>query len=414
MRLHRLFFFFLLYLIPVQLGYHFWPKFSYIYGLRIDYLSPTIYLTDILVFFILGLWLAERFNFFLKSESSKFNFSVKNLRLFLFFVFLAVNCLLAQNQGAAIYKLVKIVELFLLGFYISKNNYSLDAIRCPLSWTVIYSSLIAVAQFIKQSSLGGVFYWLGERNFNFGTLGIAKGNFLGHFLLRPYATFSHPNALAGFILAAFILSTPFVYKKNKLFFFFYFLLFSFTLFLSFSRSSWLAGLLIILLLTARLKRLRIMFFGLTIFLLIVLLANSPIFSEESFSQRIELNKISLHLIKQNPIIGVGLNNFVVHLPKFQQGKILWLQPVHNIYLLIASETGLMGLLIFLWFLISTFKKLTAHLLAGKVDGYQLAIALIAILFTGFFDHYWLTLQQNQMLFALVLGLIWEVKKNKNS
>jgi hypothetical protein len=32
--------------------------------------------------------------------------------------------------------------------------------------------------------------------------------------------------------------------------------------------------------------------------------------------------------------------------------------------------------------------------------------LLAIIFTGFFDHYWLTLIQNQLLFVLILGLAW--------
>jgi len=40
----------------------------------------------------------------------------------------------------------------------------------------------------------------------------------------------------------------------------------------------------------------------------------------------------------------------------------------------------------------------------------LLIALSAILLIGFFDHYWFTLQQSQLLFSIVLGLIW---RNKN-
>ncbi len=57
--IHKILFLILLAFLPVQLGRHFWPKWSYVMGLRIDYLSPTIYLTDILVFLILFLWLVE-------------------------------------------------------------------------------------------------------------------------------------------------------------------------------------------------------------------------------------------------------------------------------------------------------------------------------------------------------------------
>jgi len=407
MKLHQKLFFLLVLLLPLQLGRHFWPEWSYVMGLRVDYLSPTIYLTDILVFLILGIWILENSKFQNPKSNPPAGGQTSKSVFFLaaFFVFLFANCLLAQNQGAAFYKLLKIIEFFLLGLYVVRNNYELRITDYGLTLAVIYSSLLALAQFIKQSSLGGIFWWLGERSFNSGTPGIAKGDFFGHLLLRPYATFPHPNVLAGFVLVAFILSAPFAYQKNKLFFTFYFLLFTFTIFLSFSRSAWLVGLLIVLLLITRLKRLRVTGFGLALFLLLALLIKSPIFSEESFSQRMELNKISFQIIKQNPFVGIGLNNFIVNLPKLQQGQILWLQPVHNIYLLVATETGIIGLIIFLWFLFLTFRRLfTYH--------FSLFASLTAILLLGFFDHYWLTLQQTQLLLVIVLGLIWSNKRSK--
>ena len=36
-------------LLPTQLGKHFWPGWSLISGIRVDYLAPTIYLVDIIV-----------------------------------------------------------------------------------------------------------------------------------------------------------------------------------------------------------------------------------------------------------------------------------------------------------------------------------------------------------------------------
>ena len=44
-----LFFLFLLFL-PTQLGKHFFLDFSYLSGVRVDYLAPTIYLTDTIIF----------------------------------------------------------------------------------------------------------------------------------------------------------------------------------------------------------------------------------------------------------------------------------------------------------------------------------------------------------------------------
>ena len=409
MKLHQKLFLLLVLLLPLQLGRHFWPEWSYVMGLRVDYLSPTIYLTDILVFLILGTWILEKS----KIQNPKSKIKIKNSKfIFLLaavFIFLLANCFFAKNQGAAIYKLVKITEFSLLGFYVAKNNYGLRIANYGLILAVIYSSLLAIAQFIKQSSAGGIFWWLGERTFNAGTPGIAKTDFFGHLLLRPYATFPHPNVLAGFVLISFILSAPFVYQKNKLLFAFYFLISTVTLFISFSQAAWLVGLVVGLwaLRNLKIKKwLKRLVCGGTIFLLIFYLIKVPIFTEESFFQRLELAKNALQLIKQNPLIGAGLNNFIVNLPKFQKGQILWLQPVHNIYLLVAAETGIIGLIIFLWFLFLTFKKLFNRYIATLLYCY------IAILLLGLFDHYWLTLQQTQLLFAIILGLIWKGKHDK--
>src|SRR5258706_15195361 len=42
--------------IPTELGKHFWPDFSIVTGIRVDYLSPTFYFTDILVVLLFGFW----------------------------------------------------------------------------------------------------------------------------------------------------------------------------------------------------------------------------------------------------------------------------------------------------------------------------------------------------------------------
>lgn len=57
---HQALFYALIILLPVQLGRHFWPEWSYVLGLKIDYLSPIIYLTDILIAGILGVWGLEK------------------------------------------------------------------------------------------------------------------------------------------------------------------------------------------------------------------------------------------------------------------------------------------------------------------------------------------------------------------
>jgi len=420
MKLHQKLFWLFVFLLPFQLGRHFWPASSFVLGLRVDYLSPTIYLTDILVFLILALW---SFDLILHSKFSIFHFLQRYWWVVTIFVFLLANAFLAQNQGAAFYQFAKFLELSLLAFYVAQNHHHLSKIALPFSLAVFYSSLIAIAQFFKQSSLNGFFWFLGERTFNLATPGIAKAIINGQLIMRPYGTFPHPNVLAGFLLVGLILTIPYfeqsekqglpyLFQKNKFLFTSYLCIVVLAIVLSFSRSVWLLGLILSLFFLGKSKIPKKIFWLVSSFWLIILILAFyllPHFStNEAFSQRMQLMKAALLMVKVSPLSGVGLNNFIVRLPEFWPvtGFTYWLQPVHNLYLLVLSETGVIGFLIFLWLLILVFKRL---LKSSMKINFPLLMVLIAILLLGLTDHYWLTLQQGQLLLALILGLAWSSK-----
>lgn len=67
------------------------------------------------------------------------------------------------------------------------------------------------------------------------------------------------------------------------------------------------------------------------------------------ASRIDLIKESIAIIQTQPILGIGPNNFVPHMVMNNVTGISrgFLAEVHNIYLLIAAETGLPGLMLFL-------------------------------------------------------------------
>ncbi len=410
MKLHRILFYLLISLLPLQLGRHFWPGFSLISGIRVDYLAPTIYLTDLLVIGILGSWLWKR----------KKQFSIPNSQavvrkhwwILAIFCFLLVNVFFAQNRGAALYKLIKIIEFTLLGFYVAKNRFQISTLCFSLSMAVIYSSLLALAQFFRQASLGGVFWWLGERTFNAFTPGIAQIIWEGRLIMRPYATFPHPNVLAGFILVSLVLIATTktqdlkqrIIKRLGVFFG------VIGIAISFSRSAWLVGVLVSFWFLIRNLRItktnkKFLYFILLCLLFgvgVLFYSLSHLSTEEAISRRLQLNQVAIKMTKQNPLIGVGLNNFVSRLPEFWQKPevVRFLQPVHNIFLLTFAETGVTGLLIFFWLLILSYRKLLI------TNNQRLIITLSAILILGLFDHYWLTLQQTQLLFTIILGLVW--------
>ena len=117
--------------------------------------------------------------------------------------------------------------------------------------------------------------------------------------------------------------------------------------------------------------------------------------ESSFSRRSELTKIALKMFTDHPLSGAGLNNFTVVMDQYGYvpATTRFLQPVHNIYLLILSETGLIGAMGFGYlFLKGPFWR-------GKAGPYWI------LLFLGLFDHYPLTLQTGMLLFILVFSYL---------
>lgn len=400
MKFSRWFFYLLLFLLPVQLGKHFWPEWTMVSGLRIDYLSPTLYLTDILIFGILVSWSFSKF-----SMSSLILFFKKPRKIFFVFIFLFVGCFFSQNQPAAFYKLIKIIEMTFLFLYLVKNKLSISSLRYPIFFAIIYSSLLAIGQFLNQGSLGGLFWFLGERTFDAGTPGIAQTVINGQLFLRPYAAFPHPNVLAGFLTLGLLLM---VWLKPK-YWWFGFMLGSVALFLTFSHTAWF-GFFLGLLGFCFLQRKKIkpgyLLLGLMVLLTVGILGFRFIpIPEESVSQRQDLNIAAFKMIQSSPILGVGLGNFPVRLPEFYEsrGRTRWLQPVHNLYLLIAAETGLVGIAIFFFFLFLTMKKLISNFSLRK---FIILNSLFIILFLSLFDHYFYTLQQGQILLTLIFGFIW--------
>jgi len=284
---------------------------------------------------------------------------------------------------------------------------------------------LGLTQVLKQSSVNGLFWFFGERTFNLLTPGIAKGVWLGNVFLRPYGTFSHPNSLAGFTFIAMILILG---KKklnsfDKLSIFFGFAL----ILLCFSRTIWLAVLIIgIYFVFSKIflglqhgsenKKLSLNFtylFSLASILITIFLFLRTTLEASSFENRRKLAEYAFVIIKQNPLFGVGANNFIVSLAQKNTAWewFYWLQPVHNIFLLVASETGLIGLVAFSMFLTLSLRNLVKK---RSPSSFYLLASLFGILFTGLFDHYWLTLIQNQLLFVIVLSLCWGKENVKMS
>lgn len=382
-----LLFLFILFL-PTQFGKHFFFPFSYLSGVRVDYLAPTLYLTDIIVGLLAVMNIKDVFVF------------LKQKKILLLFVFLFINVLFSQSLFVSIYRYAKIVEILIVGFIAYRSFLKENIMLIALFSSGIVQLILSVLQLLSKRSIQGMFYFLGERYMNLSMPGIAKASFRGAELLRPYGTFSHPNSLAGFFLLLYVwvlidkrFNKFLILKYASLF------VFSVLVFVSFSKLAIFVYLILNFYFLLFISRLPCQFCRWARFIIIAVLGllfmqtqTDPL----TVQKRVELLKNSLTIITHHLLTGVGVGSYLISQNKFaSKFSFFFNQPVHNIFLLSFAEFGLPLSAFILYLLFSILRRLKSILY----------LLLVTIFITGFFDHYWITLQQNMLLAGFVIGTV---------
>jgi len=397
-----------------------------------EWMSSFLYGTDILIGLLFLFWFG-RFIF----SNKKFTgfrefFSKSDYALIGFFAVSAISIFKAQFVGLGFYQLLKLGEFILLYWYIRANVNNIFGLKesfFVLVFSGFFQSLISIGQYITQSSLG--LKYLGEPVLKVGIPGVALVVAKGEGFLRSYGTTPHPNILAAFLFLVFF-AFYFIYfyrpgfsLNTKAMLLYIPLVFGFLF--TFSRVAiflWITGAItrIWLIFNRRflllfLKTfLRLMF--ITTVTLLILITFLILFypqvisrlhlstSDQAVSLRFWYATKGIDTLKQSNFLGVGIGNFIPHLMDTQRDIPLWqYQPIHNIYLLIASEVGVLGIGLFLLFLFLLIKEYTQATNFEKLHHYSFIIILVSFFVMGFFDHFLWTLQQGRIIFWIVLALI---------
>ncbi len=358
----------------------------------------------------------------------------------------------------------------------------------------VFQSIIAILQFAKQSSLGlEIFHESTLAIHMKGVAHIMSAD--GSFLVRAYGTFPSPNVLAGFLglclLFLFYLvviegrikrkgsdhfcdfkgeslvfkigglkrSPPCVEQKwsDPFLFSVYVIsisLLTFGLILTFSRGTiiflvlisalFLAGMFLLKQFHQYRKRAKILVGLLILSWLLVIATAWPevssrflrsSYDEPAIQERFFFNKVGIESVRQDPmhaLFGMGIGNFVHNFKQIEPGLPEYLyQPVHNIFILIASEVGTLGFFAFvlfvalllehllkvLWTYFPNIIHITTHMQKSDdrlsfVYAYSLLFVAFYLLFISMYDHYFLTLQQGGLMFWITLGLVGNVINNK--
>ena len=125
-------------------------------------------------------------------------------------------------------------------------------------------------------------------------------------------------------------------------------------------------------------------------------------------ERMNIYRTSLNMIKAHPFIGVGVNTYCLNYQKYKiketygfTGNAMYY--AHNIFLHMAAEIGLIGLIIFLWLLVALFKLRVKFYRSCdsdflKICSLGIVAGIIAFLING--------LTESNLYYSKVATLFW--------
>jgi len=240
-----------------------------------------------------------------------------------------------------------------------------------------------------------------------------KGNVYTFGFNRIYGTFAHPNVFAQFLLLIFLLLLLVLnnYKVKQIYswgLFLYSLLIVFSIYHTFTRGIWISMMLaIFIFVLVKTKITKKIGYLLLIFFIVLCLSPFIMKRWEDISLRRTSHGNSLEWrmrvwqktiidLKRHPVIGNGLGMY-----QYNMGKM-----VHNDYLRICYEVGILGLTIYLfllfYILFSFIRRLLMSKTLAEINSSKIGIAIIVCLLvisladnlvrsTVIFSYYFLSL-----------------------
>jgi len=286
----------------------------------------------------------------------------------------------------------------------------------------IIQALLAIMQFGFQWSPG--FKWLGLASHYAWELGPSVVESEANRWLRAYGSLPHPNILGGLLALATLANIYLISLSQKIKWWLIaaLLLISEGLILSFSRSAWLGlafGILFLLILSMRQPsvRQRLILCAVIIAIMFVVSAaaepelfltrfdGAARLESQSLVERQGQVSLAIGVIKSQPL-GLGIAGYTAWMQTVYPGNSgYFYQPVHNIFLLIWSELGLIGIVLFLLLTFLIFKE---NISVTYNDYRALFLAgLVAALVISVFDHYFWTSYSGILLFGLSVAVLIE-------
>jgi len=371
-----------------------------------EYQSQSLYGTEILLIVLFALTII----FYIKKISSKQIFQKLNQKKFFYFAALIaiiaaliiLNIVFSANAGTSFYKVLTLIEGFALAIFIIFYPYNFKKFSWAFIGAGLIQSIYAINQFFNQKIIANK--WLGMAAQDPEILGTSVIETASGRFLRAYGALPHPNILAGFLVIC-LLFIVYQYltetNKKKINIILTSFIITFTaLFMTFSRSAWLAMFvsMIFIIIMAGIKKdlwkkykLPINKIIITILFIAIafsLVKSDLIFTRIQIEDRLEIKSMTERLtgykdawqiFKNNIFLGTGLGNYTIALAELRPDWEVWdLQPVHNGLFLSIIEMGIILSIMLLGFIILICRYLI-KLLKGKWFNMDIIFSISIIL-----------------------------------
>jgi O-antigen ligase len=425
--------YFLVFLLPWQTRWIF--KQGIINGNPNEFLTKSLYVTDVFLFLLIFLFLIHfRKIIFtaIKSTSISSFIDVRKFDLMALLLFVIISLLsvfIASDRGLAWFFELRL--LLAIGFLVLLLKIA-DKKKLAMAFvfSLILPTLLALWQFFSQQTFANK--WLGIANHEPASGGssvieVYSGGIAVERWLRAYGSFDHPNILGAVLVFGIILSFWLILEKkwHKPWMFGIMALFSTGLFASLSRTAWLSLFLamiagaVVLFLQKKYSSLKIWISGSVIIaaiflimffvykdLVIVRIQNDTRLENLSLDQRALFLSQAKKIINENPVLGVGIGNYIPAVINQNPGDVAWnYQPVHNVFFLVWAELGIVGVFL----LLTLFGVLFWKHARNNYVTVAIFVSLVPILML---DHWLWSLHFGLMMFVLTTALIAGISKSE--
>lgn len=328
---------------------------------------------------------------------NKFNLSEyfikKNGIFWIYLGLISINIWFAGDRLLAYGYYRYFVITAVLVYFLIKNEVRPGNIRIILHALVICAALVAMAGFLELIFRHNLIYEKFVDNY-----------FYSRFIResRMMSTMMHPNVLGSY-LVALVPAAYYFYKEEKALKIKYinlaiFLLILLAIFLTFSRGTWMAGLLMVSLWLLLRKKNQAVFFIWGMFFLVIILLSMPFISDNirfrysmdylfrylKYSHRVLAYFVTGGMLNSHPFAGIGFGHYRVLFNQYSNAPLVYeIRIPESVYLMHLAEAGLMGFIGFIIFLWNIVRKCLQRYYRDADDGWKKISFSVFMGFTGF-------------------------------